>query len=198
MAETSASNEIYWIEPKNRGVFFFDRVRVPKTLKKFLKKKVFDIAVDRNFKSVIENCSKITENRQDTWINNTIKKLYIEMYEKGYAHSIECYVGKDLVGGLYGIEIGGIFFGESMFSLVTNASKVALLHLIERLIVGNFEFLDTQFINNHLKQFGAIELSNKEFKKILNKNINKEVNFFKFASKGFLPDQLYPLKSNIL
>ena len=120
------------------------------------------------------------------------------MYEKGYAHSIECYVGNDLVGGLYGIEIGGIFFGESMFSFVSNASKVALLHLIERLIVGKFKILDTQFINNHLKQFGAIELSNKEFKKILDKNINKKVNFFEFTSKGFLPNQLYPLRSNIL
>ncbi len=198
MAETSRSNEIYWIEPKNRGVFFFDKIRVPKKLKKFLKKKVFDIAVDRDFKSVIENCAKITENRKDTWINSTIKKLYIEMHEKGYAHSVECYIGKDLVGGLYGIEIGGIFFGESMFSLVSNASKVALLHLIERLIIGNFEFLDTQFINNHLIQFGAIEVSNKEFKKILDKNINKKVNFFKFSSKGFLQNQLHPLKSSVL
>ena len=198
MAETSMSNEIYWIEPKNRGAFFFDKIRVPKKLKKFLKNNDFTIAVDKDFKSVIENCSKITETRKDTWINNTIKKLYIEMYEKGYAHSVECYQGQSLVGGLYGIEIGGIFFGESMFSMVTNASKVALLHLIERLIVGNFELLDTQFINNHLKQFGAIELPNKEFKKILDKNINKEVNFFQFTSKGFLPSQLYPLKNNIL
>ena len=120
------------------------------------------------------------------------------MYEEGYAHSIECYVGEDLVGGLYGIEIGGIFFGESMFSFVSNASKVALLHLIERLIVGNFKLLDTQFINNHLKQFGAVELSNKDFKKILDKNINREVNFFEFASKGILPNKLYPLNGNIL
>ena len=179
-------------------MFYINRETIPKKLKKFLKKKKFEIAVDKDFSSVIENCSKITENRKDTWINNTIKKLYIEMYEKGYAHSIECYVGNDLVGGLYGIEIGGIFFGESMFSFVSNASKVALLHLIERLIVGKFKILDTQFINNHLKQFGAIELSNKEFKKILDKNINKKVNFFEFTSKGFLPNQLYPLRSNIL
>ena len=198
MAETYKSNEIYWVEPKNRGVFFFDKIKIPKKLKKFLKKKEFDIAVDKNFRSVIENCSKITENRKDTWINNTIKNLYIEMYEEGHGHSIECYLGEDLVGGLYGIEIGGIFFGESMFSFVSNASKVALLHLIERLIVGNFKLLDTQFINNHLKQFGAIELSNKDFKKILDKNINREVNFFEFASKGILPNKLYPLKNNIL
>ena len=157
MAETAMSKEIYWIEPKNRGVFIFDKIKVSRNLKKFIKNKVFQIAIDKNFKAVIDGCSKITSNRKDTWINNTIKRLYIQMYEAGHAHSVECYLDNELVGGLYGIEIGGVFFGESMFSFVSNASKVALLHLLERLKFGKFKFLDTQFINNHLKSFGAIE-----------------------------------------
>ena len=120
------------------------------------------------------------------------------MHKAGHAHSIECYLDKELVGGLYGIEIGGVFFGESMFSIVSNASKVALVHLLERLIIGKFKFLDTQFINNHLKKFGAVELNNKEFKKLLIKNINQKSNFYKLSPKGFLPSSLYPLTNNIL
>ncbi len=198
MAETASSNEIYWIEPKRRGVFFFDQIKISKNLRKFLKKKDFRIAIDNDFKSVIEGCSMLTENRKDTWINNTIKNLYMQMHEAGHAHSIECYLDKDLVGGLYGIKIGGIFFGESMFSIVSNASKVALIHLIERLIIGKFRFLDTQFINNHLKKFGAVELNNIEFKKLLSQSIDKKSYFYKLSPKGFLPSNLYPLANNIL
>ena len=119
------------------------------------------------------------------------------MYNKGLAHSVECYLNKELVGGLYGIKIGKIFFGESMFSFVTNASKVTLIHLLERLKVGGFKILDTQFINEHLKQFGAIEVSNKEFKNIIEKNINEEADFYSYSIKGFLPNHLYPLKNII-
>ncbi|MAJ23956.1 MAG: leucyl/phenylalanyl-tRNA--protein transferase [Rickettsiales bacterium] len=198
MAETSSSKEIYWIEPKNRGIFNLDRIKVPKKLKKFLKKDIFDIGIDINFEKVINNCAKITENRKDTWINETIKKIYIEMYKQGYAHSVECYLNQKLVGGLYGVRIGGMFFGESMFSFISNASKVALLHLIERLKIGGFQVLDTQFINEHLKQFGAIELPNKEFKSIIEKNINKKAYFYKFSKKGFLANNLYPLKNKII
>tara|TARA_B100001741_G_C16362895_1_gene509518 strand:+ start:155 stop:820 length:666 start_codon:yes stop_codon:yes gene_type:complete len=198
MAETFSSNEIYWIEPKNRGVFFFDQIKIPKSFKKFLKTKVFDISVDSRFIEVIDSCAKITNTRRDTWINDTIKKLYIELHYKGYAHSIECYYNKKLVGGLYGIELGGIFFGESMFSFVSNASKVALVHLFERLKLGGFSVLDTQFINAHLKQFGAIELPNKKFKSIIEKNINKKADFFNISPEGVLPNSLYPLKNKII
>ena len=198
MAETFSSNEIYWIEPKKRGIFLFENIKVPKKFQKFLKNINFDIAVDYNFSEVINNCAKITTTRKDTWINNTIKKLYTEMYEKGYAHSIECYKNNTLVGGLYGIEIGGIFFGESMFSFVSNASKVALIHLFERLKIGGFKILDTQFINDHLKQFGATELSNKEFIKLVNKNKDNKTNFYCFSEKGFISKNLYPLKNKII
>ena len=198
MAETYSSKEIYWIEPKKRGVFLFNNIKIPKKFKKFLKKNNFQIAIDSNFEQVINNCAKLNSSRKDTWINSTIKKIYIEMHNNGLAHSVECYLNKELVGGLYGIKIGRIFFGESMFSFVSNASKVTLVHLLERLKIGGFKILDTQFINEHLKQFGAIEVSNKEFKSIIEKNINKEANFYFYSKKGFLPYHLYPLKKSII
>ena len=198
MAETYSSKEIYWIEPKKRGVFNFNKIKIPKKFKRFLKKNNFQIAIDNNFEQVINNCAKLNSSRKDTWINSTIKKIYIEMHYNGLAHSVECYLNKELVGGLYGIKIGRIFFGESMFSFVSNASKVTLVHLLERLKVGGFKILDTQFINEHLKQFGAIEVSNKEFKNIIEKNINKEANFYLYSKKGFLPQHLYPLKKKII
>ena len=198
MAETYLSKEIYWIEPKKRGVFNFSKIKIPKKFKRFLKNNNFRLAIDNNFEEVINNCAKLTYSRKDTWINSTIKKIYIEMHNTGIAHSVECYLNKELVGGLYGIKIGRIFFGESMFSFVSNASKVTLIHLLERLKVGGFKFLDTQFINEHLKQFGAIEVSNKEFKNIIEKNINKKANFYLYSKKGFLPNHLYPLKKGII
>ena len=198
MAETCLNKEIYWIEPKIRGIFNFNKIKIPKKFKRFLKNNNFRLAIDSNFEKVINNCAKLTDSRKDTWINSTIKKIYIEMHNTGLAHSVECYLNKELVGGLYGIKIGRIFFGESMFSFVSNASKVTLVHLFERLKVGGFKVLDTQFINAHLKQFGAIEVSNKEFKSIIEKNINKEANFYFYSKKGFLPDHLYPLKKGII
>ena len=198
MAETSSSKEIYWIEPKKRGVFNFNKIKIPKKFKRFLKNNNFQLAIDNNFEQVISNCAKLTNSRKDTWINSTIKKIYIDMYNNGLAHSVECYLNNELVGGLYGIKIGQIFFGESMFSFVSNASKVTLIHLIERLKAGGFKILDTQFINEHLKQFGAIEVSNKEFKSIMAKNINKEADFYFYSKKGFLPNHLYPLKKSII
>ena len=198
MAETYSSKEIYWIEPKKRGVFLFNNIKIPKKFKKFLKKNNFQIAIDNNFAQVINNCAKLNNSRKDTWINSTIKKIYIEMHNTGLAHSVECYLNSELVGGLYGIKIGRVFFGESMFSFVSNASKVTLVHLLERLKIGGFKILDTQFINEHLKQFGAIEVSNKEFKSIIEKNINKEANFYFYSQKGFLPYHLYPLKKSII
>ena len=198
MAETADSKEIYWVEPKKRGVFFFDKIKVPKKLKKIAKSTPFEISVDLQFEKVIENCSKITSSRKDTWINQTIKIIYLDLFYKGYAHSIECYLDKKLVGGLYGVIIGGVFFGESMFSFVTNSSKFALFHLMERLKVANFDFIDTQFINEHLAQFGAIEVPNNNFKRMLKEGVSKNRNFFKMHSGGFLPKELFPLNNGII
>ncbi len=198
MAETAESNEIYWVEPKKRGVFFFDKIRVPKKLKKIAKSNPFEISVDLQFNEVIENCSKLTSTRKDTWINNTIKLIYLELFEKGFAHSVECYLDKKLVGGLYGVSIGGVFFGESMFSFVSNASKFALFHLIERLKVGKYDFIDTQFINDHLSQFGAIEITNNSFKRLLASSLRKNSNFYKYNPKGFISNKLFPLNNKII
>ncbi len=198
MAETAHSKEIYWVEPKKRGVFFFDTIKVPKKLKKIAKTIPFEISVDLQFEKVIENCSKLTNTRKDTWINKTIKLIYVDLFNKGYAHSVECYLNNRLVGGLYGVSIGGVFFGESMFSFVNNASKFALFHLIERLKVANFDFIDTQFINKHLEQFGALEIPNTNFKRILKMGIKKDRNFYKFYPKGFLPKKLFPLNNGII
>ena len=198
MAETADSKEIYWVEPKKRGVFFFDKIKVPKKLKKIAKSMPFEISVDLQFEKVIENCSKLTSSRKDTWINQTIKFIYLDLFYKGYAHSIECYLDKKLVGGLYGVIIGGVFFGESMFSFVTNSSKFALFHLMERLKVANFDFIDTQFINEHLAQFGAIEVPNNNFKRMLKEGVSKNRNFFKMHSGGFLPKELFPLNNGII
>lgn len=198
MAETAFSKEIYWLEPKKRGVIFFDKIKINRKLKKMLKSCPFKISVDTKFEEVIECCSKLTANRKDTWINDTIKKIYINLFKKGYAHSVECYIEGKLVGGLYGVAIGSVFFGESMFSFVSNASKFALIHLIERLIVGQFKFLDTQFLNDFLKQFGAEEIQKKEFKSLLNENINTNANFHRLSPKGFLSKKLYPLEKNII
>ncbi len=198
MAETSRSKEIYWLEPKKRGIFFFDKIKIPKKTMKVLKAKPFKIAINNDFEAVIECCSKLTRDRKDTWINETIKRMYNNLHKEGYAHSVECYLNNELVGGLYGVSIGSVFFGESMFSFVSNASKCALIHLMERLIVGNYDFIDTQFINDHLKQFGAVEIANQDFKKLLNKSINKRADFELFSKKGYIPDSIYPLSKNIL
>ena len=198
MAETADSKEIYWVEPKKRGVFLFDKIKIPKKIRKFSKSNPFEISVDLQFNNVIENCSQLTSTRKDTWINKTIKLIYLELFQKGYAHSVECYVNKKLVGGLYGVSIGGVFFGESMFSFVSNASKFALFHLIERLKIGNYEFIDTQFINSHLSQFGAVEISNNSFKRMLKNGIKKDANFFKLCPKGFIPKKLLPLNNYII
>ena len=197
MAETAHSKEIYWVEPKKEE-YFFDSIKIPKKLQKIAKTIPFEISVDLQFEKVIENCSKLTNTRKDTWINQTIKYIYLDLFNKGYAHSIECYLNNRLVGGLYGVSIGGVFFGESMFSFVSNASKFALFHLIERLKVANFDFIDTQFINKHLEQFGAVEIPNTYFKRILKIGIKKERNFYKFNSKGFLPKKLFPLHNRII
>ncbi len=196
MAENSYSKEIFWVDPEIRGVIKLNSLVTTKKFKKTIKKKLFELAIDNNFEKVINLCAEKTSSREDTWINNTIKQVYISMYESGYAHSVECYKSNKLVGGLYGVSIGGVFYGESMFSRETNASKYALVHLIERLIHGGYQILDTQFINEHLRQFGAIEMKRDCFKKKLREALKVSASFFKFSKKGFIPENKHPSKNN--
>ncbi len=167
MAESAADPTLYWIEPEERGVLPLDQVQIPKRLARTIRKELFEIRVDSDFDGVITACAMPRPGRRSTWINKRIAELYRELFKMGYCHTIETWKDGRLVGGLYGVHLGGAFFGESMFSTERDASKVALVYLAARLIYGRFKLLDTQFVTDHLKQFGAFEISRTEFHKRL-------------------------------
>jgi leucyl/phenylalanyl-tRNA--protein transferase len=154
-----------------------DGFHVPSSLRKFMKSLPYEISVDRDFQATIRACADHrTGDRRETWINDTIIALYSELAERGHAHSVECRADGQLVGGLYGVSIGGAFFGESMFSTRTNASKVALVHLVERLKAAGYVLLDTQYVNDHLLQFGVLEVPEKDYLLSLEKALNVSPN----------------------
>ena len=196
MSEDHNSSDIFWVKPKIRGVIDPYNVSLRKKLKRLLNKNPYSLKINTDFIGVIEGCAEATKNRENTWINPSIRDVYIELHYKGFAHSIECYSNHELIGGLYGVAIGGAFFGESMFSKLPNASKIALVHLIERLKVGKFAILDTQFITDHLKTFGAYEINQADFLVILKKALMIESNFFSIGNAGELNIDLYPKADN--
>jgi len=159
MAEDASSPDLFWVSPQMRGVMPLDGFHISKSLRKTLKQHSFSILVDNDFDAVIEGCATEGEDRDSTWINPTIRKLYGELYRRGYVHTVEVWDGNKLVGGLYGLSLGAAFFGESMFHRATNASKIAMAHLIARLNAGGYRLLDTQFVTDHLKSLGGIEIS---------------------------------------
>lgn len=163
MAESRRDDELFWVDPEWRGVLPLDGVHVPKSLRKLLKKDVFTVRADQAFEQVIRACAEPTPDRPDSWINDEIVRLYTDLHRMGRAHSIECWREGRLVGGLYGISLGTAFFGESMFTRETDASKVALCHLVARLRHGGFTLLDTQFLTAHLARFGAIEIPREDY-----------------------------------
>lgn len=158
MAETRRGDRLFWLDPEHRGVLPLDRFHLARRLRRTVLSGVFEVAADRDFAATIAGCATPMPGRDDTWINPLIERLFTELHRMGYAHSVECRQGGALVGGLYGVAIGGAFFGESMFSFTTDASKVALVHLVARLRLGGFRLLDTQFVTAHLTQFGAVEI----------------------------------------
>jgi leucyl/phenylalanyl-tRNA--protein transferase len=158
MAESRADPELYWIDPKQRGILPLDAFHVPHSLRKTIRRRVFEVRVDTAFKEVMEACAEPGPGRPDSWINDEILALYTALHEARHAHSVEAWRDGKLVGGLYGVTIGAAFFGESMFSRETDASKVALVHLVARLRCGGFELLDTQFVTKHLARFGVVEI----------------------------------------
>ena len=164
MAETADDPSIHWIEPKRRGIIPLDGLHVSRSLAKLICSDRFQVAIDTDFQSVIEACATT---HGSTWINLPIRSLFSELFEKGHVHSVEVYEKNQLVGGLYGLALGGAFFGESMFHTATNASKVALVHLVARLNAGGFCLLDTQFLTPHLATLGAIEIDRMEYKSLL-------------------------------
>lgn len=167
MAEDRDDPELVWVDPRMRGIIPMSKFHVPRRLRRTIRNGPFDITFDRDFAGVIEGCAESTEGRPRTWINSRIVDLYTALHYKGHGHSVECWQDGALVGGLYGIALQGVFFGESMFSRETDASKVALVHLAARLSVGGFAFIDTQFITRHLSRFGAIEVPRNEYRGLL-------------------------------
>ena len=177
MAENRRDKQLFWIDPEVRGILPLDNFHIPRSLKKKIRNNSFEVRFDHNFAAVIRACAQQKPKRRETWINDEIIELYTKLFCMRHAHSVECWQEEKLVGGLYGISIGGAFFGESMFSSERDSSKIALVHLVARLNLAGFTLLDTQFITDHLKQFGAIEISRVEYHKILNGALNLNVGF---------------------
>jgi leucyl/phenylalanyl-tRNA--protein transferase len=167
MAESADDPEIFWVEPEMRGIIPLDNFHVSKSLAKAIRKAPFEIRFDTAFEQVIGMCAQSAPDRPSTWINSTIRKLYNELHGMGHAHSVEAWEGDALVGGLYGVSLGAAFFGESMFSRRTDASKICLVYLVERLRAQGFQLLDTQFTTDHLKNFGATDVPKDEYLALL-------------------------------
>ncbi|MEM7172074.1 MAG: leucyl/phenylalanyl-tRNA--protein transferase [Pseudomonadota bacterium] len=195
MAESRGDPDLHWIDPELRGVLPLDNLHIPRRLKKRLRRGDFEVRCDHAFKEVLMACAAPTEARPDTWINPVIEQLVNELFEMGFAHSVECWRDGLLVGGLYGVSLGGCFFGESMFSREKDASKVALVHLVLRLRKGGFVLLDTQFNTPHLSQFGVIEISREDYRKKLSDAINIPA---EFRREEISPKELDDYLNNIL
>ncbi|ADM10255.1 leucyl/phenylalanyl-tRNA-protein transferase [Parvularcula bermudensis HTCC2503] len=168
MAEDRFAKEVFWVRPDIRGVIPLKGFHLPKSLRKVVRQDRFEVRLNTAFREVMRGCAAPRTNREQTWINGQILDVYDRLHLQGNAHSIESWRDGQLVGGLYGVSIGGAFFGESMFSTETDASKVALVHLVGRLLAGGFRLLDAQFQNDHLTQFGAQEIVAKEYQHMLN------------------------------
>jgi leucyl/phenylalanyl-tRNA--protein transferase len=179
MAESADDPTLFWVEPEMRGVILLDGFRISSRLARTVRSDAFTITVNKTFTAVIAGCAAPAEGREDTWINKRIRDLYFGLHALGHGHSVEAWQDGDLVGGLYGVSLGRAFFGESMFHRVRDASKVALVHLVARLITGGFELLDTQYVTEHLRSFGAAEISRRRYRTLLDKAIAGEANFNK-------------------
>jgi leucyl/phenylalanyl-tRNA---protein transferase len=177
MAESADDPTLFWVEPERRGVIPLDGFRIASRLARTVRSNAFTITVDTAFKAVIAGCAAPQPGRDDTWINTRIRDLYIGLYELGHGHSVEVWENDMLVGGLYGVSLGRAFFGESMFHRARDASKVALVHLVARLIAGGFALLDTQYVTEHLRNFGAVEISRRRYTALLDKAVAGHADF---------------------
>jgi len=177
MANDRHDPTIYLINPERRGVIPLDRFHVPASLRRIVRRGTFEIHVDRDFAQVIRACAEPTDERPRTWLNDGLIELYTALHEHGHAHSVECWAGGELVGGLYGVSLGAGFFGESMFSRARDASKVALVELVGRLRAGGYELLDTQFVTDHLRRFGAIEIARAAYQARLRQALARRARF---------------------
>jgi leucyl/phenylalanyl-tRNA--protein transferase len=167
MAEDEDDPTLFWVEPRERGLIPLDGFRIGRRLARTVRADAFDVRVDHDFDAVIAGCAAPRRDRDRTWISERIRRLYGELFDLGQCHTVETYRAGRLVGGLYGVRLGAAFFGESMFHRERDASKVALVHLVARLKRGGFRLLDTQFVTQHLAQFGAVEVPRREYKRLL-------------------------------
>lgn len=184
MAETRTDDDVFWIDPPLRGILPLEAFHVPKRLARTIRSSRFRISADNAFAEVMTACATSAPNRRNTWINPLIERSYANLHANGHAHSVEVWDDDLLVGGLYGVSIGAAFFGESMFSRQTDASKVALVHLVERLKAGGYTLLDTQFITEHLKQFGAVEIPRARYKALLADAVEAKADFYVLGGAG--------------
>ena len=179
MAESRGDPRIFLLDPDERGVIPLDGFHIPRSLKKTVRRDVYHVTVDRCFETVVRACASPSAGREETWINPAIESLYADMHAAGHAHSIECWKDGALAGGLYGVTLGAAFFGESMFSRATDASKTALVHLVARLQAGGYRLLDAQFTTEHLERFGAQAVAREHYHAMLTAAISKKGDFFK-------------------
>lgn len=163
MADSRRADEVYWVEPRKRGIMPLERLHLSRSLAKTIRSDRFVVTADTAFDATVRYCAEETRDRPDTWINGEIERAYGELHRRGHAHSVECWRDGKLVGGLYGVRLGAAFFGESMFSRERDASKVALAWLVARLRLGRFRLLDCQFITPHLASLGAIEIERDDY-----------------------------------
>ncbi|MCH7486532.1 MAG: leucyl/phenylalanyl-tRNA--protein transferase [Proteobacteria bacterium] len=178
MAESRGRSGVFWVDPEVRGVLPLDAFHVSRSLARKVRRRVFDITCDSAFGTVIRACAEAARGRPDTWINDDIIEAYCELHRSGFAHSVEAWQDGRLAGGIYGVALGGAFFGESMFSAATDASKVALVHLVARLKAGGFRLFDVQFVTEHLKQFGVEEVPARRFQERLDEALAVKARFY--------------------
>lgn len=184
MADAREDDRVFLIDPLRRGVIPLDGFHVSRRLARTVRSDRFTVTVDEDFHAVLEACAQAAPGRTETWINHPIQHMYEALHRQGRAHSVEVRQGGALVGGLYGVSLGGAFFGESMFSRARDASKVALVHLVARLIAGGYRLLDTQFLTEHLTQFGTVEISRQVFCRRLDEALAVEGDFYRFFGTG--------------
>ena len=188
MAESADDPGMFWVEPEMRGIIELDSFYIPRRLARTVRQKPFDIRVDTAFEDTIRLCAESAPDRSETWINGRIANLYLELHKLGHCHSVECWKDEVLVGGLYGVRLGGAFFGESMFSRARDASKIALVHLVDRLKAGSFCLLDTQFNTAHLSQFGALEIPKSSYEELLDQALQVDADFYAIDRSGSVRD----------
>ena len=193
MSEGADDPGLFWVDPDQRGVLPLDSFHIPRKLRRVVRKGQFEVRVDHDFGGTVRACAEPTPARPESWINPEIERLYSELHARGHGHSVECWQDNKLVGGLYGVSLGGAFFGESMFSRVEDASKVALVHLVARLIAGGFRLLDTQFVTDHLQRFGATEIPRQEYRRLLGQAIKLPSQFPVGGIEGKVRTELFRL-----